>query len=75
MSDLHVPTYSCRYTVNWGDGASEIGTSTALSDVHASRTYDNSESNDFVVEILYCNNPVTEQNVCCDSITSTIQLL
>ena len=72
MCMIHYSSF--RYTVNWGDGASESGTSTTLSDIYTSRTYDTSESKDFVVEVSYCNNPVTEQNICCDSITSTVHL-
>ena len=74
MYVVHSFILFARYTVNWGDGASETGTSMALNDIHTSRMYDTSESRNFTVEVSYCNNPVTEQNICCDSITSTVHL-
>jgi hypothetical protein len=55
------------YDINWGDGTSEMGLSHRLLPIAVSRTYNSTTLlTNLAVEVTYCNNPILQDNMCCD---------
>lgn len=65
-------TEGFSYDIHWGDGSSEMGLSHRLLSVAVSKSYNgtlSSLNNLAAVEVTYCNNPILQDNKCCDRAT------
>ncbi len=55
------------YSIRWGDGATDNGMSSTLTQPTATHRYDNQQL--YIIDIEYCNNPSQRDNICCDTLT------